>query len=254
VRAWNVIGDRPAGGSVLQRDQWARIGIVLYDGVEPIDLGGTLGVISMASRLLPGLSATTIAEHAGPVRCAGGLTVLAAHGFADVAGWEPLGAPSGERPEARLGTPPEDAACDAVVVTGGPGWAVQSRNRAMLGFLRGLDPARLASVCTGALILGAAGLLDGCRATTRRTAIGAETEAPLALLAAMGADATAAQIVDAGGPVTGGGVSLAHDLTLHLIGRLYGEAARDEVARLIEYDRAFAANRAALGIVVAGDR
>jgi hypothetical protein len=48
-------------------------------------------------------------------------------------------------------------------------------------------------------------------------------------------------------------VSLAHDLTLHLIGRLYGEAARDEVACLIEYDRAFAANRAALGIVVAGD-
>jgi transcriptional regulator GlxA family with amidase domain len=66
----------------------------------------------------------------------------------------------------------------------------------------------------------------------------------------MGDRATAAQIVDAGGPVTGGGVSLAHDLTLHLIGRLYGGAARDEVARLIEYDRAFAANRAALGIVV----
>jgi len=135
-------------------------------------------------------------------------------------------------------------------MTGGPGWAAQSRNPTMLAFLRGLDPARLASVCTGALILGAAGVLDGRRATTRRTAIGAETEAPLALLAAMGAEATAAQIVDAGGPVTGGGVSLAHDLTLHLIGRLYGEAARDEVARLIEYDRAFAANRAALGIVV----
>ena len=40
-------------------------------------------------------------------------------------------------------------------------------------------------------------------------------------------------------------MSLAHDLTLHLIGRLYGEAARDDVARLIEYQRAFAANRAA---------
>ena len=244
---------------MLQRDQRARIGparigIVLYDGVEPIDLGGTLGVISMASRLLPGLSATTIAEHAGPVRCAGGLTVLAAHGFADVAAWAPTGAPTGASPEARLGTPPGDTSCDAVVVTGGPGWAAQSRNPAMLAFLRGLDPARLASVCTGALILGAAGLLDGRRATTRRTAIGAETEAPLALLAAMGAEATVAQIVDAGGPVTGGGVSLAHDLTLHLIARLYGEAARDEVARLIEYDRAFAANRAALGIVVAGDR
>jgi|HubBroStandDraft_1064217.scaffolds.fasta_scaffold250840_1 transcriptional regulator GlxA family with amidase domain len=235
---------------MLRRDQPARIGIVLYDGAEPIDLGGTLGVISMASRLLPGLSAATIAEHAGPVRCAGGLTVLAAHGFADVTPWTPGGA----SPEARLGTPPGDAACDAVVVTGGPGWAAQSRNPAMLVFLRGLDPARLASVCTGALILGAAGLLYGRRATTRRTVIGAETEAPLALLATMGAEATAAQIVDAGGPVTGGGVSLAHDLTLHLIGRLYGEAARDEVARLIEYDRAFAANRAALGIVIAGDR
>jgi transcriptional regulator GlxA family with amidase domain len=137
-----------------------------------------------------------------------------------------------------------------MVVTGGPGWLAQSRNAAMLAFLRGLDAGLLASVCTGALILGAAGLLDGRRATTRRTAIGAEAEAPLARLAQMGADARVAQLVDTGGPVTGGGVSLAHDLTLHLIGRLYGAAARDEVARLIEYDRAFAANRAALGIVV----
>ena len=127
----------------------------------------------------------------------------------------------------------------------------QARNAAMLAFLRRQNPEHLASVCTGALILGAAGLLDGRKATTRRTAIGAETHPPLALLAHMGAAASASLIVDAGGPVTGGGVSLAHDLTLHLIGRLYGAAERDEVARLIEYDRAFAANSAALGIVVA---
>jgi len=219
---------------MLHRDQPARIGIVLYDGVEPIDIGGTVGVISMASRLLPGLSAVTIAARAGPVRCAGGLTVLAAYGFADTPPWASSW----------------DAACDAMVVTGGPGWLAQSRDAAMLAFLRAQHSARLASVCTGALILGAAGLLDGCRATTRRTAIGAEAEAPLALLARMGADARVAQLVDAGGPVTGGGVSLAHDLTLHLIGRLYGAAAREAVARLIEYDRAFAANAAALGIVV----
>jgi transcriptional regulator GlxA family with amidase domain len=210
---------------MLDREQPARIGVVVYDGVEPIDIGGTIGVISMASRLLPGLVAATIAEKAGPVRCAGGLTIIAAHGFTD--------APS----------------CDAVVVTGGPGWVVQARNAAMLAFLRGLEVDRLASVCTGALILGAAGLLDGRQATTRRTAVGVEAAAPLVLLAQMGAMPRAAQIVDAGGPATGGGVSLAHDLTLHLIGRLYGVAARDEVARLIEYDRAFAANTAALGIV-----
>ena len=210
---------------MLTREQPARFGIVVYDGTEPIDLGGTIGVISMASRLLAGLSAVTIAERRGPVHCAGGLTVVAAYDFTDA--------------------PP----CDAVVVTGGPGWLAQTQNAAMLAFLRGLESDRLASVCTGALILGAAGLLDGRKATTRRLAVGAEAEAPLALLTRMGAVGSAAQIVDAGGPVTGGGVSLAHDLTLHLIGRIYGDVARDEVARLIEYDRAFAANSAALGIV-----
>jgi transcriptional regulator GlxA family with amidase domain len=50
--------------------------------------------------------------------------------------------------------------------------------------------------------------------------------------------------------VTGGGVSLAIDATLYLIGRLYGDETRDAIACLIEYDRAFAANRAALGHVV----
>jgi transcriptional regulator GlxA family with amidase domain len=258
----------------LNRDRTARIGIVLYDGVEPIDLGGTLGVISMASRLLPGLSATTIAEHAGPVLCAGGLTVLAAHGFADVPQWDGpqrdgsrwddtgttlqdtardaarIDGPGRDGIGGAAQDPTPDAACDVVVVTGGPGWAIQARNDAMLAFLRRLDPARLASVCTGALILGAAGLLKGRPATTRRTAIGAEAAAPLTLLARHGAQPRVAQIVDTGGPITGGGVSLAHDLTLHLIGRLYGQDARDEVARLIEYDRAFAANQAALGIVV----
>lgn len=78
--------------------------------------------------------------------------------------------------------------------------------------------------------------------------MGAEAESPLSLLAGMGALSRPAQLVDDGaGPWTAGGVSLAIDGTLHLIGRLYGDAARDEVAALIEYDRAWAANRAALG-------
>jgi transcriptional regulator GlxA family with amidase domain len=84
------------------RDEPARFGVVLYDGVEPIDVGGTIGVVSMAARVLPAIEAVTIAHTAGPVALAGGLTVVARHGFADV--------------------PP----CDVTIVCGGPGWRPQS--------------------------------------------------------------------------------------------------------------------------------
>jgi transcriptional regulator GlxA family with amidase domain len=54
-------------------------------------------------------------------------------------------------------------------------------------------------------------------------------------------------VVEDGAVITGGGVSLAIDATLYLIGTIYGEDARDEVAHVIEYDRAYEANRLALG-------
>lgn len=143
----------------------ARIGVVLYDGVEPIDIGGTVGVVSMASRVLPSIAAVTIAASAGPVRLAGGLTVLATHGFADA------------------------PACDVLVVCGGPGWRDQVEDETMLAFLRRQMPGQLASVCTGALLSG----------------LGLDVQPQEAL------------VVDAG-IVTGGGVSLAIDATLYLIG------------------------------------
>lgn len=209
-----------------QASDSARLGIVLYDGVEPIDLGGTAGVVSMASRLLPNLSCVLIAEKAGPVHLTGGVTVMAEADFATA--------------------PP----CDVYVVCGGPGWRVEAANPAMLAFLRGKRREELASVCTGALILAAAGTLDGLRATTRRAAAGAETIAPLVEMTrlAAGVRPEPALVVEDEGVVTSGGVSLAIDGTLYLIGRIYGEEARDAVAQLIEYDRAFAANAAALGI------
>ena len=101
--------------------------------------------------------------------------------------------------------------------------------------------------------MGAAGLLDGRIATTRRSAVGSEAQSPLQELASFAPTtrAQAAAVVDDGAVVTGGGVSLAIDATLYLIGRIYGEAARAEVAQVIEYDRAYAANRSALGHLTA---
>jgi transcriptional regulator GlxA family with amidase domain len=207
----------------------ALFGIVVYDGVEPIDIGGTVGVISMARRVLPAIESVTIAETAGPVELAGGLTIIAQAGFAEA-------------------TP-----CDVVIVCGGPGWRREAGNPAMLDFLRDPSTAQVTSVCTGAMILGAAGLLDGRVVTTRRSALGSETQSPLQELASFAptSRAQAAAVVDDGAVVTGGGVSLAIDATLYLIGKIYGETARAEVAQVIEYDRAYAANRSALGHVLA---
>jgi len=201
----------------------ARIGVLIYDGVEPIDLGGTAGVVSMAQRVLPKIAAAIIAPRPGPVRLAGGVTVLADHGI-DAA-------------------PP----CDVVIVCGGPGWPQAAADAALLRYLRALPPTGVASVCTGAMILAAAGILDGRRATTRRRAVGREAVAPLELLRQRGSIRTQVAAVVDSGVVTGGGVSLAIDATLYLIGRIYGEDAAADVASLIEYDRARAANLAAFG-------
>lgn len=212
-----------------QRSEGSLFGIVVYDGVEPIDIGGTVGVLSMARRVLPAVACVTIAKKAGPVTLAGGLVILAQAGFADA------------------------PACDVTIVTGGPGWREQVTDAPMLRFLQGLPAHRLASVCTGAMILGAAGVLAGRSATTRRSSVGAETLAPLDELAAFSPGTTreVAAIVE-DGIVTGGGVSLAIDATLYLLRGLYGEEAAEAVARVIEYDRAYAANKAALGHLKVG--
>jgi len=199
------------------RTDTVRFGIVVYDGVEPIDIGCTYGVLSMARRILPGIAMTLVAAERGPVVLAGGMRILADVGFDD------------------------GVADDVVIVCGGAGWVEQAANPRMLRFVRQAAPQGiLASVCTGAMILGAAGRLDGRRATTRRFAVGGEVAAPLDLLRQRHPQVRAVEqgLVDEGAVVTGGGVSLATDLTLHLIERVYGAEAAADVARTIEYSAA----------------
>ena len=75
-----------------------NIAIYVYDGVEPIDIGGSYGVFSMARRVIPDLGFFTVAETAEPVVLSGGLTMLPDH---DLAGCPPFAALVGVR-RARL--------------------------------------------------------------------------------------------------------------------------------------------------------
>ncbi len=196
-----------------------RFGIFIYPGVEPIDLA-TFGVLSMARRVAPEIEIVTIAPEAGLVALSNGLKVNADYGIDDA--------------------PP----CAVVIVTGGPGWTQQARAQPTLRYLREVAATgSIASVCTGAMILAASGVLDGLPATTKRNVVGSE-EPPLDILRRDHPEVIAleASLVDAGGVVTGGGVSLCIDATLLLIERMLGSRVAAETARIIEYDRARAAN------------
>ncbi len=197
-----------------------KFAILIYPGVEPIDLGATAGVLSMARRFEPGIEIITLAQYAGEVVMASGVRALADYGYADC------------------------PAFDILIVTGGPGWKEQCANAATLDFIRRAKAhSTIASVCTGGLILAAAGLAEGKPITTRRLSAPGEKN-PLRILSEMApsADAKPALIVDTGGVISGGGVTLAIDVMFHLLGKCYGNAVRKNTAKLMEYDRALAAN------------
>jgi transcriptional regulator GlxA family with amidase domain len=194
-------------------------GIFIYDGVEPIDLA-TFGVLSMARRIAPQIGICTIAPKAGIVRLSNGLEIVAQFGMEDA------------------------PVCDIVIVTGGPGWEDQSRSPATLAYVRRIHATdKVASVCTGAMILAASGILDNGAATTKRAVVPPEVS-PLARMRNMYSriDAREAPIVDSGGVVTGGGVSLCIDTTLHILETLLGAQVANETARILEYQRARQAN------------
>lgn len=197
-----------------------RIAVVVYDGTEPIELA-VIGTLSMAKRVTPELSYFTVAQNGGTVKFQNGLRVEVDYSFDQ--------APS----------------ADLVIITGGPGWTEQVENPHMLSFIKGYHRAgaTIASVCTGGLIVAATGLLDGRRATTKFQ-VGEGEESPVTTLARQhtGVNAIHALVVDEGDIVTGGGVTLGIDLTLYLLERYLGSQVSNEVARIMEYSAARAAN------------
>lgn len=123
---------------------------------------------------------------------------------------------------------PSLADIDVLVVAGGPETRTLERDEAAIAWLRTFPETRLAaSVCTGALLLGAAGRLRGKRATTHRASLDA--------LARFGATAVTERVVRDGMVVTAGGVTSSIDLGLWLVGWLYGPEARANIAARMEY-------------------
>lgn len=118
---------------------------------------------------------------------------------------------------------------DLLVVPGGMGTRELMHDERCAEYLRGWGDERpLASVCTGALLLGAAGQLEGRRATTNRNAL--ELLEPLC-----GEVVTNRRIVEDGHVVTAGGVTSSIDLGLFLVQRFWGAAERQRIAGAMEY-------------------
>ena len=193
-----------------------RIGLWLFEDVEELDLVGPWEVLGTWAQEHPHdeVEVFTFAREPGPVSCRKGLRVVADVVWADAAALP---------------------RCDVVLVPGGEG------TRPLLGqgwvreALRGwkADGTLVTSVCSGALVLADAGLLDGRPATTHWSVA--------ADLARMGADIDVRaeeRFVDAGDVVTSAGVSAGIDMALHLVARLGSVDRARQVRREIQYDPA----------------
>lgn len=125
----------------------------------------------------------------------------------------------------RVGEPLEGY--DLLVVPGGHAARALVEDASFVGWLRTAAACELkSSVCTGSLLLGAAGFLEGRRATTHPSALD-----DLKKFCAVSAE----RVVDEGDVVTAGGVTAAIDLGLHLCERLAGREAREKIQRQMDY-------------------
>jgi transcriptional regulator GlxA family with amidase domain len=119
---------------------------------------------------------------------------------------------------------------DIVLVPGGEGNRPLMEDEAVLSWLREVDAGTkwTTSVCTGSLVLGAAGLLEGKRATSHWLFLDE--------LAGLGADPVGGRFVEDGKTITAAGVSAGIDMALHLVGREVGPELAQAVQLGIEYD------------------
>ena len=178
------------------------VGMVMFPGFTQLDLTGPYEVFSSA----PDTEVHLLSSSLEPVRTEWGLEIVPTTRYAD--------AP-------RL---------DVLFVPGGPGSPDAMEDEGLLEFLRdkASEARYVTSVCTGALVLGAAGLLRGYRAATHW--------ATMDILPALGAEPVKDRVVVDRNRVTGGGVTAGIDFALVIVAELFGEETAKEIQLSIEYD------------------
>jgi cyclohexyl-isocyanide hydratase len=178
------------------------IGLLLFPRLTQLDMTGPFEVF----KRLPGAKVHLIWKTLEPVHADSGLGLLPTTTIADC------------------------PALDIICVPGGPGVGALMEDEVVLSFLRKVaaDATYVTSVCTGALVLGAAGLLKGKRATTHWMS--------RPLLKAFGAEPIEARVVTDGKVVTGGGVTAGIDFGLTIAGAAFGPKVAEQIQLSMEYD------------------
>jgi Transcriptional regulator containing an amidase domain and an AraC-type DNA-binding HTH domain len=186
--------------------------ILIFDEVEVLDFAGPFEVFAVAGRRdgLSPFDVSVVSHRREAITARGGLSINPKYGFGDC---------------------PDT---DILLIPGGRGTRVVINDRAVIDWViaKAASAELVLSVCSGALVLGRAGLLNGVSATTHYSAMD-----ELRLSAPMATVHENARVVDNGHVILSAGVAAGIDLSLHVVQKLFGSAMADETANYIEYNR-----------------
>ena len=208
----NPSGSRSRKNGLMTR---RKVGVLVFPEVEVLDFCGRFEVFSVTRleeetrRRDPSpYEVFIVAEHPSVVVATGGLRVVPDFGIDDC------------------------PALDLLVVPGGWGTRREMTNERLIAWLvaRAQQVATLTSVCTGSLLLGKAGLLDGRRATTHWRVL-AEMRGLFPAVDVIDDQ----HVVEDGEVITAAGISAGIDMALRVVARHHGEAVARATARYMEY-------------------